>query len=200
MARWDQLCAAILWPNGRVGFGFLVYTISKNALAVRKIAYPDVFEFHVAASAGVQLQCDLAIEGGWLGIGEVHHGHAVQAGSVAVSVDLDQIVVPLAHTNHALILRRWPDHPPSPVLGIDAGGVMHHGAVDLKLHTLGHIRSSGLECTMEEDSAIAITHALEAKRKLKVFVVFFGLQIPIVFREAFAVDQPILDRPALVTY
>ena len=33
MVRWDQLCAAILWRNGRVGFSFLVYTISKNALA-----------------------------------------------------------------------------------------------------------------------------------------------------------------------
>ena len=32
------------------------------ALPVRKISYPDVFEFHVAVSAGVQLQCDLAIE------------------------------------------------------------------------------------------------------------------------------------------
>ena len=31
MVRWDQLCAAILWRNGRVGFSFLVYTISKNA-------------------------------------------------------------------------------------------------------------------------------------------------------------------------
>jgi hypothetical protein len=46
----------------RVEFSFLVYTISKNALAVRKISYPDVFEFHVALSAGVQLQGDLAIE------------------------------------------------------------------------------------------------------------------------------------------
>ena len=35
---------------------------SYPALPVRKISYPDVFEFHVAASAGVQLQCDLAIE------------------------------------------------------------------------------------------------------------------------------------------
>ncbi len=43
-------------------FSFLVYTISKNALAVRKISYPDVFEFHVALSAGMQLQGDLAIE------------------------------------------------------------------------------------------------------------------------------------------
>ena len=47
MVRWDQLCAAILSTpgtqspratglrlrrNGRVGFSFLVYTISKNAL------------------------------------------------------------------------------------------------------------------------------------------------------------------------
>ena len=46
----------------RVEFSFLVYTISKKALAVRKIPYPDVFEFHVALSAGVQLQGDLAIE------------------------------------------------------------------------------------------------------------------------------------------
>jgi hypothetical protein len=46
----------------RVEFSFLVYTISKNALAVRKISYPDVFEFHVALSAGMQLQGDLAIE------------------------------------------------------------------------------------------------------------------------------------------
>jgi hypothetical protein len=49
VVRWDQLCAAILphpitqktacrgprlWRNGRVGFSFLVYTISKNALAL----------------------------------------------------------------------------------------------------------------------------------------------------------------------
>ena len=46
----------------RVEFSFLVYTISRNALAVRKISYPDVFEFHVALSAGMQLQGDLAIE------------------------------------------------------------------------------------------------------------------------------------------
>ena len=46
----------------RVEFSFQVYTISKNALAVRKISYPDVFEFHVALSAGVQLQGNLAIE------------------------------------------------------------------------------------------------------------------------------------------
>src|SRR5271156_6420488 len=32
----DQLCAAILWPNGRVGLGFLVYTFSKNALALEE--------------------------------------------------------------------------------------------------------------------------------------------------------------------
>ena len=49
-----------------------------SGLAVRKIAYPDVLEFHVAPSAGVQLQCNFAVEGGWLGIGEVHHGHAVE--------------------------------------------------------------------------------------------------------------------------
>jgi hypothetical protein len=35
VVRWDQLCAAILWRNGRVGLSFLVYTISKNA----RIAY-----------------------------------------------------------------------------------------------------------------------------------------------------------------
>jgi len=63
----------ILWSGGisyvrhslaewRVEFSFLVYTISKKALAVREISYPDVFEFHVALSAGVQLQGDLAIE------------------------------------------------------------------------------------------------------------------------------------------
>jgi hypothetical protein len=46
----------------RVEFSFLGYTISKNALAVRKISYPNVFEFHVALSAGMQLQGDLAIE------------------------------------------------------------------------------------------------------------------------------------------
>jgi hypothetical protein len=32
LVRWDRLCAAILWRNGRVGFSFLVCTISKNAL------------------------------------------------------------------------------------------------------------------------------------------------------------------------
>ncbi len=32
VVRWDRLCAAILWRNGRVRFSFLVYTISKNAL------------------------------------------------------------------------------------------------------------------------------------------------------------------------
>jgi hypothetical protein len=31
-------------------------------LAMRKIAYPDVFELHIAAAAGVQLQRNLAQE------------------------------------------------------------------------------------------------------------------------------------------
>src|ERR1700722_1257213 len=131
-------------------------------LAVGKISYPDVSEFHVAAAAGVQLQGDLAIEGGWFGIGEVHHGHTVQAGPVAVSVDLYQVVVPLAHADHALIFRRRPNHPPAPILRINPCRVVHHFAVDLKLHTLGHIRSSRFECGMEENSAVAIAHALEA--------------------------------------
>jgi RNA polymerase sigma-70 factor, ECF subfamily len=30
VGRWDQLCAAILWRNGRVECSFLVYTISKK--------------------------------------------------------------------------------------------------------------------------------------------------------------------------
>jgi hypothetical protein len=63
----------ILWSGGisyvrhslaewRVEFSFLVYTISKNALAVREVSDPDIFEFHVALAAGMQLQGNLAIE------------------------------------------------------------------------------------------------------------------------------------------
>ena len=119
---------------------------------------------------------------------------------MTISVDLDEIVVPVAHADHALIFGRRPDHPSAPVFGVDAGSVMHHGAVDLELHTLGHIGGSRLERAVEEDAAVAIPHALEAERKLKVFVVFFGLQVSVVLGEAFAVDRAILDHPALVAY
>ena len=47
-----------LWP-GEIRAAWLL--CGETRLAVRKIAYPQVFEFHVALSAGVQLQCDLAI-------------------------------------------------------------------------------------------------------------------------------------------
>src|SRR5882757_7146208 len=150
---------------------------------MRKIANPDVLEFHVALPTGVQLQGNFAIERSGLGVGEVHHGHAVETGPVPISDDLDEIVVPFAHPDYALVFRRRPDHPSAPVFRVYAGGMMHHFAVDLELHTLGYIRGSGLECTMEEDSAVAVPHALEAERKLKVFVVFFSLQITVVFGE-----------------
>src|ERR1700739_298522 len=134
--------------------------LPRFGLAVRKIANPDVLEFHVALPAGVQLQGDFAIERSGFGIGEVHHGYAVETGPVAVSDDLDEIVVPFAHADYALVFRRRPDHPSAAVFGVHAGGMMHHFAVDLELHTLGYIRGSRLECTVEEDSAVAITHAL----------------------------------------
>src|ERR1700722_18137358 len=134
------------------------------ALSVREIADPDVFEFHVALSTRVQLQGNLAIEGSWLGDGEVHHGYSVEAGEGAVSIDLDQIVVTVAHAHYALIFRGRPNHPSATVFGIYTCGVMHHFAVDLKLHTLGDVRGSGFEGTMKENSAIAITHAFKAQR------------------------------------
>ena len=50
VVRWDQLCAAILstpdapvWRNGRAGFSFLVYTISKNAIESRSRLYLPLF-------------------------------------------------------------------------------------------------------------------------------------------------------------
>src|SRR5271156_1263526 len=121
---------------------------------MRKISYPDVLELHVAASAGVQLQCNLAIERGWLGVGKIHHGHTVQAGLIAIPLYLYQVVVPLAHADHALTFRSRPNHPPPPILRVDARSVVHHRAVDLELHTLCHIRGSRLEGGVEEDSAV----------------------------------------------
>jgi hypothetical protein len=41
--------------------------------------------------------------------------------------------------------------------------MMHHFAVDLELHPLRYIRGSRLERAVEEDAAVAITHALEAE-------------------------------------
>jgi hypothetical protein len=109
-----------------------------------------------------------------------------------------KIVVPITYPYDTLVFRRRPNHPPAPVLGVYARRVMHHFAVNLKLHPLCHIRGSRFEFSMEEDAAVAVAHALETQGKLKVFVVFVSLQIPVVLGQAFSVDQPIFYRPALL--
>src|ERR1700678_2060094 len=157
-------------------------------LSMRQIAYPDVLELHVAVSAGVQLQRNPAIEGRRLGVGKIHHGHTVQAGLIAIPIHLYQVVVPLAHPDHALIFRGRPNHPPPPILCVYACSVMHHLAVDLELHTLRHIRSSGFEGAVEEDSAIAISYTLEAQGKLEVLVVLLRLEISVILGKALAVN------------
>ena|ERR1700722_12198943 len=125
---------------------------------MRKITYPDVFELYVAAPAGVQLQRNLAVKRGRLGVGKIHHRYTVQGRLVAKLMYLYQVVVPIAHPYHALIFRCRPNHPPPPILRAYARSVVHDRAVDLELHPLRHIRGSRFEGGVEEDSTVAITH------------------------------------------
>src|ERR1700743_1337577 len=97
-----------------------------TALAMRKVANPDVFELHVALPAGVQLQGNFAIERSGLGVSEVHHGHTIETGPVSISDDLDEIVVPFAHPDNALVFGSRPNHPTTPIFCVNAGGMMHH--------------------------------------------------------------------------
>src|ERR1700722_18736614 len=138
-----------------------------EASASREISYPKILELHVALSACVKLQCDFAIERTLLGVGEIHHGYAIEARPVTIADDFDEIVVPFAHAHHAFIFRRRPDDPASSVFPINTRRVVHHLAIDLELHALGGIDRSRLEAGVKEHTAVAIAHALEAHRELK---------------------------------
>ena len=128
--------------------------------------------------AGVQLQRDFAIERAWLGIGEIHHRHAIQTRNIAVSGHLHEIVVPIAHAHDAFIFRGRPNYPTASVFPIHTGSVVHHFAIDLELHTLGDIRRSWLERRMEKHTAVPVTHAFEAQRELKILIVSFRSASP----------------------
>ena len=89
---------------------------------------------------------------------------------------------------------------PRPSSGINARRMVHHDAINLKLHALRHIGRARLKRRVEEDAAIAIAHALKAQRKLEIFVIFFGLQIAVVFGQAFAMNEAVFHGPAFMAH
>ncbi len=68
----------------------------------------------------MKLQCDFAVEGVLLGIGEIHSLHAVQTRFVAIANYFHEIVIPLALANLPFVFRRGPNCPASSVFPIDA--------------------------------------------------------------------------------
>src|SRR5690349_9514941 len=67
-------------------------------LTFAQVADQNIFEAHVAMSAGVELQSDAAVGAERFGIGVVNHLDAVQARDVAISFHLQQVFVPVVRT------------------------------------------------------------------------------------------------------
>src|SRR6185437_3625285 len=132
-------------------------------LALGEISNPHVFELHIALAAGVQLQCNLAIEGTRMRVCKVHHGYTVEPRFVVISDYLHQVAVPVAHAHHALVFRSRPDHPAASIFSVDATGVVHHGAIDFELHTLRCIHRPRLEPGVKKHPAISVADTFKSK-------------------------------------
>ena len=152
--------------------------------AMGKIANPDVFELHIAAAAGMQLQCNGAIGSARTRVSKIDHLHSIEAGTIAVPRNFDQIIVPIAHANDAFIFGGRPNDPMAVGFGIDAAGVVHHGAVDFKLHALRDVRGTWRECGMKEYAAVPVAYTFEPERELEILVGLFGLKITVILRHA----------------
>src|ERR1700722_13215463 len=126
-------------------------------------ADPDVFELHIALAACVKLEGDFAVEGTRLGIGEVHHLNSIETRTIAVADHLNQVIIPFRHAHDTFVFWGRPDDPTSAVLAVDTAGVVHHRAVNFKLHALRRIDGIRLESSVKEDAAVAVAHTLETK-------------------------------------
>jgi hypothetical protein len=163
-------------------------------LALGEVADPDVFEAHVAFAAGVELEGDGAVEGFGVGVGEVDHDDAVEAGDVAVAFYFEGVFVPVAFADVELIFGGGPDDPAAAV-AVDAAGVLADAAIDFELEAARDVGGAGFEVDVEEDAGVAAADALELEGHVEVFVVLGGLEVAVGFGGGFAFDFAVFDGP-----
>src|SRR4051812_27661022 len=75
---------------------------------------------------------------------------------------------------------------------------MRERRINLELQPLADVRRSWLEVGVEENPAISVADALEPQRHMEVLVAALGSQIPVIFRDPLAVDNPVHHLPFLM--